>query len=97
MPKSMASETLLSAVKFVMSGGVYIPADLLDEVLHLLPRSLPQCFGSTEINGVGLHEFGIEFVLANDLAEPVTNLWRRPVTIPIYILRRQLFGTWRER
>jgi DNA-binding NarL/FixJ family response regulator len=32
VPKSMASETLLSAVKFVMSGGVYIPADLLDEV-----------------------------------------------------------------
>lgn len=32
VPKSMASETLLSAVKFVLSGGVYIPADLLDEV-----------------------------------------------------------------
>jgi DNA-binding NarL/FixJ family response regulator len=32
VPKSMASETLLSAVKFVMSGGVYIPADLLEEV-----------------------------------------------------------------
>jgi DNA-binding NarL/FixJ family response regulator len=28
----MASETLLSAVKFVLSGGVYIPADLLEEV-----------------------------------------------------------------
>ena len=32
VPKSMASETLLSAVKFVLSGGVYIPADLLEEV-----------------------------------------------------------------
>jgi len=32
VPKSMASETLVSAIKFVLSGGVYIPADLLDEV-----------------------------------------------------------------
>jgi DNA-binding NarL/FixJ family response regulator len=32
VPKSMASDTLLSAVKFVLSGGVYIPADLLEEV-----------------------------------------------------------------
>jgi len=32
VPKSMASDTLLAAVKFVLSGGVYIPADLLDEV-----------------------------------------------------------------
>jgi DNA-binding NarL/FixJ family response regulator len=31
VPKSMATETLISAIKFVMSGGVYIPADLLDE------------------------------------------------------------------
>ena len=31
VPKSMASDTLLAAVKFVLSGGVYIPADLLDE------------------------------------------------------------------
>ena len=35
VPKSMASETLLSAVKFVLSGGVYIPADLLEEVQPL--------------------------------------------------------------
>ncbi|MCU0951913.1 MAG: response regulator transcription factor, partial [Burkholderiaceae bacterium] len=32
VPKSMASETLVSAIKFVLSGGVYIPADLLDDV-----------------------------------------------------------------
>ena len=32
VPKSMASDTLLDAVKFVLSGGVYIPADLLEEV-----------------------------------------------------------------
>ena len=31
LPKSMATETLISAVRFVLSGGVYIPADLLEE------------------------------------------------------------------
>lgn len=31
VPKSMATDTLVSAIKFVLSGGVYIPADLLDE------------------------------------------------------------------
>lgn len=31
VPKSMASDTLLSAIRFVLSGGVYIPADLLDD------------------------------------------------------------------
>jgi len=31
VPKSMASDTLVSAIKFVLSGGVYIPADLLDD------------------------------------------------------------------
>jgi DNA-binding NarL/FixJ family response regulator len=32
VPKSMASETLVSAIRFVLSGGVYIPADLLDDM-----------------------------------------------------------------
>lgn len=31
LPKSMATETLINAVRFVMSGGVYIPADLLED------------------------------------------------------------------
>jgi len=31
LPKSMATETLVNAVRFVMSGGVYIPADLLED------------------------------------------------------------------
>ncbi|MFO0208623.1 MAG: response regulator [Betaproteobacteria bacterium] len=31
VPKSMASDTLVSAIRFVLSGGVYIPADLLDD------------------------------------------------------------------
>jgi len=31
VPKSMASDNLVAAIKFVISGGVYIPADLLDD------------------------------------------------------------------
>jgi DNA-binding NarL/FixJ family response regulator len=31
VPKSMATENLVSAIRFVLSGGVYIPADLLEE------------------------------------------------------------------
>lgn len=31
VPKSMATDTLVSAIKFVLSGGVYIPGDILEE------------------------------------------------------------------
>ncbi|MCU0765038.1 MAG: response regulator transcription factor [Burkholderiaceae bacterium] len=31
VPKSMATENLVSAIRFVISGGVYIPADLLED------------------------------------------------------------------
>ncbi|SPE26542.1 conserved hypothetical protein [Burkholderiales bacterium] len=37
VPKSMATETLVAAIKFVLSGGVYIPGDLLDEAQRLGP------------------------------------------------------------
>jgi DNA-binding NarL/FixJ family response regulator len=39
VPKSMASETLVSAIRFVLSGGFYIPGDLLDEAQRLGPLS----------------------------------------------------------
>jgi DNA-binding NarL/FixJ family response regulator len=39
VPKSMATETLVSAIRFVLSGGVYIPSDLLDEAQRLGPLS----------------------------------------------------------
>lgn len=41
VPKSMATETLVAAIKFVLSGGVYIPSDLLDEAQRLGPLSGP--------------------------------------------------------
>jgi len=37
VPKSMATETLIAAIKFVLSGGVYIPGDLLEEAQRLGP------------------------------------------------------------
>jgi DNA-binding NarL/FixJ family response regulator len=42
VPKSMASDTLLAAVKFVLSGGVYIPADLLEEVNRVAMIGTPE-------------------------------------------------------
>lgn len=41
VPKSMATDTLVAAVKFVLSGGVYIPSDLLDDAQRLGPLSGP--------------------------------------------------------
>jgi len=37
VPKSMATQTLIAAIKFVLSGGVYIPGDLLEEAQRLGP------------------------------------------------------------
>jgi len=41
LPKSMATDTLTAAIKFVLSGGVYIPADLIEEAQRLGPLSGP--------------------------------------------------------
>lgn len=41
LPKSMATEVLASAIRFVLSGGVYIPSDLLEDVQRLGPLSGP--------------------------------------------------------
>jgi len=41
VPKSMATETLVAAIRFVLSGGVYIPSDLLDPSARLGPLSGP--------------------------------------------------------
>jgi DNA-binding NarL/FixJ family response regulator len=41
VPKSMATETLVSAIRFVLSGGVYIPSDLLDAAQRRGPLSGP--------------------------------------------------------
>lgn len=41
LPKSMATDTLVAAIKFVLSGGVYIPSNLLDDANRLGPLSGP--------------------------------------------------------
>jgi len=43
IPKSMDSENLISAIRFVLSGGVYIPNDLLDDATQGAPMlGLPE-------------------------------------------------------
>lgn len=43
VPKSMESENLLAAIRFVLSGGVYIPNDLLDDSTRGAPMlGLPE-------------------------------------------------------
>src|ERR1039458_10011383 len=56
---------------------------LLDEVLHLLPAGLPERFCAAEVDGVGLYQFGIELVLADDLAEAVAALGATAVPVSI--------------
>ena len=47
---------------------------LLDEVLNLVAGGISESLRAAEVDGVGLYEFGVEFVLADDLAETVANL-----------------------
>ena len=42
VPKSMATDNLVSAIRFVLSGGVYIPADLLEEVNRVAMIGTPE-------------------------------------------------------
>jgi hypothetical protein len=46
-----------------------------DKGLDLLPASFLEGLGATEISGVGLNEIGIEVVLADQDAKPVSQLW----------------------
>jgi hypothetical protein len=41
---------------------------LLDEVLDLFPAGVSERLRATEVDGIGLYEFGVELVLAYDLA-----------------------------
>jgi len=61
---------------------------LLDEVLNLFPARISQRLCSAELDGVGLYQFGIELVLADDLAETVTDLGATAVPIAVRTLWR---------
>ncbi len=61
IPKSMQSENLLSAIRFVLSGGVYIPNDLLDDSTRGAPMlGLPErgrdVFGQPSASRIQLTE-----------------------------------------
>src|SRR5579864_7911912 len=47
--------------------------EVCDECFDLLARGLTQGFSSAEIDCVGLHQLGIELVLANELAKAIAN------------------------
>src|ERR1035441_9488432 len=75
---------------------------LLHEVFDLLTSGVFECFGAAEINGIGFHQLGIELVLADDLAEPVTDLVTSttiaiPVSVGILGWKFALIGRPRHR
>jgi DNA-binding NarL/FixJ family response regulator len=82
VPKSMASETLLSAIRFVLSGGVYIPGDLLEEAQRLGPLS-----GAPERLRDGPRAGGVRVELT-ERQEQVLQLLARGA--PIKIICREL-------
>ena len=65
-------------------------ASCCDEVFDLLAGGFSQGLGAAEIDGIGLHQFGIELVLADDLAEPVADLGATVVAVAIGMVGRKL-------
>jgi hypothetical protein len=54
-----------------------------DEGLDQVPAGLPDGLGTAEVRGVGLHEVGIEVVLADQEAEPVAETRLAVVVIAV--------------
>jgi len=52
-----------------------------DECFKLLAGGLAEAFGSAEVDSVGLHQVGIELVLADQLAEAVANFGTAVVSV----------------
>ena len=63
------------------------------KAFDLFAGGLAEAFGAAEVDGVGLHEVGIELVLADQLAEAVANLRSAVVSILSNdsLMRRLLF------
>ncbi len=64
---------------------------LLDEVLNLFPAGLSERLRAAEVDGVGLDQFGVELVLADDLAQTVADLGASAVAVSIRLFGRKLF------
>jgi hypothetical protein len=58
-------------------------AQLLDEVLDLLATGISESLGTAEVNGIGLYEFSVEFVLSDNLAKSVPDLRASAVAIRV--------------
>src|ERR1035437_4643307 len=74
---------------------------LLNEAFDLFASGVFEGFRTAEIDGVGFHQFGIEFVLADDLAEPVADLVTGttiavPVSVGILGRKPMLIGSPRR-
>ena len=63
---------------------------LLDEGFDLLASSVFESFGAAEIDGVGFDQFGIKFVLADDLTEPVAYLVTGTIAVRTGTIGREL-------
>ena len=70
---------------------------MLDEVLNLFPAGLSERLRAAEVDGVGLDQFGVELVLADDLAQTVADLGASAIPVPICVLRRKLLNRIRNR
>src|ERR1035438_5671678 len=59
---------------------------LLHEAFDLFTRGVFEGFGTAEIDGIGFHQFGIELVLADDLAKSVANfVTSTTIAVPVGI------------
>ncbi len=70
---------------------------MLDEVLYLFPAGLSERLRAAEVDGVGLDQFGVELVLADDLAQTVADFGASAMPVPICVLWRKLLNRIRNR
>jgi hypothetical protein len=58
---------------------------LLDEAFDLLAAGIFEGLGAAEVDGIGFHQFGVELVLADDLAETVADLVTGTIAVPVSV------------
>jgi hypothetical protein len=66
---------------------------LLNEFLNLFPAGLPERLGAAEVDGIGLYQFRVELVPADDLAKTVADLGTSTVAVRV-LWRELLAGIW---
>jgi len=71
----------------VFLGGI---GQLLNKILDLFAAGVLEALGTAEVDGIGFDKFGIELVLANDLAEPITQSVARTVAVCAFAVGQKL-------